>query len=401
MSATPVLEHRGPTPDQSFAERLRREVVGELGQAMPEESGELASVVDPLVETIRTTILCCLDTMTNPRGLAGDDWSAVFRARRRELVKSCRPDLLVWAYRIGGQVAWRHASHYARTRRIPAAAVARGAEVIFAYLGELSGLTGATQARPVSGAAARRRLVRLIMADPAPAPGQLTEAAREAGWALPAALRVVALRRPATGDQGVPADLLREHLVDTESAEPCLLVADTVDVRGLAVTLRTALPGWTAAIGPSAALSEVRSSLRVATRALDLAARELIPADGGVVDCAEHRLTLALFADEYLIAELAERRLAPLRDLTARRQDRMLRTLHEWLASQGRVTEMAARMGVHPQTVRYRIHRLEELFGDQLADPRGRFELELAVRAAVLKQPGEGTDTEIGAASAS
>lgn len=393
MTASPVMEHRGPatTSDRTFAERLRREVVAELAQAMPEETDELAAVVEPLVETIRTTILCCLDTMTNPRGPAGEDWSAVFRARRRELLNGCRPDLLGWAYRIGGQVAWRHASHFARTRRIPAAAVARGAEVIFAYLGELSGLTGSAGPRAVSVSAARRRLVRLLMADPVPSAAQLAEAAREAGWAVPAALRVVALRRPDRADRrdlpAAAAQLLREHLVDTDGAEPCLLVADGADLRGLAVTLRTALPGWTAAIGPAASTTEVRSSLRVAHRAIDLAARQLIPADDGVVDCGAHRLTLALFADEYLIAELAERRLAPLRDLTARRQDRMLRTLHEWLASQGRVTEMAARMGVHPQTVRYRIHRLEELFGDQLADPRGRFELELAVRAAVLKQP--------------
>ncbi|MGW5053522.1 PucR family transcriptional regulator [Actinokineospora sp. NPDC004072] len=384
MTASPVLEHRAP--EQTFAERLRREVVGELAQAMPEESGDLATVVDPLVETIRTTILCCLDTMTDPRGPAGEDWSAVFRARRRELVERCRPDLLAWAYHIGGQVAWRHAAHFARTRRIPAAAVARGAEVIFAYLGELSGLTGA-QARPVSPAAARRKLLRLVLAEQAPAAGQLAEVVEAAGWPLPAALRVVALRRPTAADQAVATDLLRDHLVDLDGEQPCLLVADPADVPGLAATLRAALPGWTAAIGPAAGPAEARSSLRVAARALDLAGRGLLPA--GVLDCAEHRLTLALFADEFLIAELAERRLAPLRALTPRRRERMLRTLHEWLASQGRVAEMAASMGVHPQTVRYRIHRLEELFGDQLADPRGRFELELAVRAAVLNhQPG-------------
>ncbi|MFC7613544.1 hypothetical protein ACFQV2_07935 [Actinokineospora soli] len=248
-----------------------------------------------------------------PRGLAGEDWSAVFRARRRELVKGCRPELLGWAYRIGGQVAWRHASHFARTRRIPAAAVARGAEVIFAYLGELSGLADGAGPQAMSTPAARRRLVRLIMADPAPAPGQLVEAAREAGWPVPATLRVIALRRPDRGDRDLAqgaAGLPRDYLVDTEGVEPCLLVADTADLAGIAATLRAALPGWTAAIGPAAALGEARSSLRVAHRALDLAERELIPSDGGVVDCGEHRLTLALFADEYLIAELAERRLA-------------------------------------------------------------------------------------------
>ena len=41
---------------------------------------------------------------------------------------------------------------------------------------------------------------------------------------------------------------------------------------------------------------------------------------------------------------------------------------------------MAARLGVHPQTVRYRLGRLREVFGDALEDPDARFELDLALR---------------------
>ena len=36
---------------------------------------------------------------------------------------------------------------------------------------------------------------------------------------------------------------------------------------------------------------------------------------------------------------------------------------------------------VHPQTVRYRLAQLRELFGDELEDPHARFELSLALRA--------------------
>jgi DNA-binding PucR family transcriptional regulator len=39
---------------------------------------------------------------------------------------------------------------------------------------------------------------------------------------------------------------------------------------------------------------------------------------------------------------------------------------------------------VHPQTIRYRVRRLEELFGDRLYDPDTRLELELALRARRL-----------------
>ena len=44
--------------------------------------------------------------------------------------------------------------------------------------------------------------------------------------------------------------------------------------------------------------------------------------------------------------------------------------------------EVAHRLRVHPQTVRYRLHQLEDLFGDALTDPQARFELEIALRAA-------------------
>jgi DNA-binding PucR family transcriptional regulator len=42
---------------------------------------------------------------------------------------------------------------------------------------------------------------------------------------------------------------------------------------------------------------------------------------------------------------------------------------------------VAKALHVHPQTVRYRLARLRELFGSRLDDPDGRFELELALRA--------------------
>jgi DNA-binding PucR family transcriptional regulator len=51
-----------------------------------------------------------------------------------------------------------------------------------------------------------------------------------------------------------------------------------------------------------------------------------------------------------------------------------------WLAEQGRLGQVARRLNIHPQTARYRIARLRELFGPELDDPDGRFWLELALR---------------------
>lgn len=48
---------------------------------------------------------------------------------------------------------------------------------------------------------------------------------------------------------------------------------------------------------------------------------------------------------------------------------------------------MAELLGVHPQTVRYRIRTLERAFGDQLTDGESRFAIEVALRATHLADP--------------
>jgi DNA-binding PucR family transcriptional regulator len=49
---------------------------------------------------------------------------------------------------------------------------------------------------------------------------------------------------------------------------------------------------------------------------------------------------------------------------------------------------MAGRLKVHPQTVRYRMRKLERTFGGLLRDPDARFAMELVLRAARLRERG-------------
>ena len=55
-------------------------------------------------------------------------------------------------------------------------------------------------------------------------------------------------------------------------------------------------------------------------------------------------------------------------------------TLRAWLDRPGQVQAVAAALDVHPQTVRYRLERLRELFGARWRNPEARFELSLASR---------------------
>ena len=111
--------------------------------------------------------------------------------------------------------------------------------------------------------------------------------------------------------------------------------------------------------------------------------------EAGVVDADgftladDHLAALVAHGDELTLAELARRRLAPLDGETAASRARLGATLRSWLDHQGEVARVADELHVHPQTVRYRLSRLRDLFGDELTDPEARFELALALRSPV------------------
>ena len=66
-------------------------------------------------------------------------------------------------------------------------------------------------------------------------------------------------------------------------------------------------------------------------------------------------------------------------------RERLTLTLRAWVDRPGQVQAVAAVLGVHPQTVRYRLNQLRELFGERLEDPEARFELALALRVASMR----------------
>ena len=66
-------------------------------------------------------------------------------------------------------------------------------------------------------------------------------------------------------------------------------------------------------------------------------------------------------------------------DETELSRERLLETLRAWVDHPGRPTEVARAVHVHPQTARYRLRRLRELFGD-IDDPERRFALALALQ---------------------
>lgn len=318
-----------------------------------------------------------------------ENWAAMFRQFGRHEFRAGRSlDSLQTAYRVGGRVAWRHLAAWGQQQRMPLAVFSVTAEAIFAYVEEISSLSikGYAEAQAESAELVdrcRRRLVELILSEPTVPAHAITKLAKRARWRLPERVAVVALE-PRDDPHELPRPALDDDvLMDLDGLNPCLIMTDP---RRHVLRLGAELSGRLACVGPTVRLGDAASSLRWARRGVDLIKRGVIR-DGPVAWCRDHLSTLWLLADEFLVSELIKRALAPLSGLTIKQRNRIGETLLAWLDTRGSAPEIAERLAIHPQTVRYRMRQVEKLFGAALDDPRSRLELEIALRAQRLLRP--------------
>lgn len=127
-------------------------------------------------------------------------------------------------------------------------------------------------------------------------------------------------------------------------------------------------------------LSDVRNACRWTNRALTLARVNVIP-DAPIIDCADHRPTLALHSEPGLQAALATDLLAPILKQTRARRSKMAAMLLVWLQSRGSAPVMAAMLGVHERTVRMRMKLVREVVGEVVDDPSQTLPLLMALEA--------------------
>ncbi|WP_131760314.1 PucR family transcriptional regulator, partial [Actinomadura fibrosa] len=141
--------------------------------------------------------------------------------------------------------------------------------------------------------------------------------------------------------------------------------------------------GRAAAVGPPVELTGLARSLRWARQALDLAGRGVLPgaAPGDEpVMAADHAPTLVVLDHRELVEHSARRRLRPLLAVRPNRRHQYAQTLQAVLECGFNASAAAARLHVHPQTVRLRLRKLDELFGDAIHDPALHVELLMALR---------------------
>jgi hypothetical protein len=353
---------------------------------------QLPRLADEIVDVIQEEVAEYSDTLRGDFGQTirlgteqalrrfigeGDDESpAVYRALGYGEHRSGRSlDALQSAYRIGARVAWRRMSTLAAEAGASTAAQHHLAEAMFAYIDQLAsesvdGYAAAQMER--AGDIERRRatLLALLLGAPAGDPEQLAAAASAARWPLPRRLACVAL-------DGEPGPLARRLSGDTLYGEHdgamCVVVPDPSGLLREAALAAKRL-GARVGVGPTVDPLEAPRSLRWAALAVGLAA----PA--GAVRAEDRLADLALGAAPEIARALRSRALAPLAGETAASRLRLEATLRAWMRHRGSQGAIARELSVHPQTVRYRVRRLRELFGEALADPERRFELEVALR---------------------
>jgi hypothetical protein len=284
-------------------------------------------------------------------------------------------DSLLAAYRVGARVAWRHLSDWGLAAGLEAETLVRLAEAIFAYIDGLSAESAEGYAQERAAAAGERQrrreeLATLLVQSLPPDEASAEQAARAGGWELPERLAVVAIR---DGDpQRLAGRVGPDVLGATIEGVPCLLVPDPVARRAV---IEHALRRVAASIGPTVPWPRASLSFARARAAIELAS-----VGGGLIVAEDRLLDLFLDRDRVLAQDLADRYLAPLESLSKAQRARLEETLLAWLESGFAPTAAARVLHVHPQTVRYRLRRLRDLFGEGLENPDVRFGLELGLR---------------------
>jgi len=374
--------------------RLADETIAAIAAEVPDYArameGEFGQVVRLGVEVAFNRFV---DLLAAPDPDATESRRTYVDLGRGEFHSGRSLDALLAAYRVGARLAWRRFVEAGVAGGLSPPAIYALGEAIFAYIDELSaesaeGYTDEQTAAAGESERRRRRLVRLLSQDPPAGQEAVRTAAAALGWKLP---RSVAALAAATAQDGEPGEALLDSIaarlarrlgegaIGAEAFGAALVFVPDPDAPGRRRRLESAVQEHPAALGPTVEWTRSGASARRAIATQRLAAAGRLGTTGLVV-ADDHLARLLIAADPGVAADLAASRLAPLDALADGPRARLRETLAAWLDRPGQVQAVAAALGVHPQTVRYRVRQLRDLFGERLEDPDARFELALALR---------------------
>ena len=360
------------------------EVVEELGAEAPDYAQLLREDSDIVRETAEAALHRLVALAENGPANGSPqlpETSALFEeVGRIEWREGRSLATLLSAYRAGARVTWGRLSRAALRRGVDPEALVQLAEAVFVFVEDLSsasarGYVDEQHSTAVERERLRAELAELLMAERADL-GVVRAAAARAGWPLPVSVSLV-IADPAT----TTAHELLARLDTTclPLRRPELVGAIAPDLHGPArrSRLTRALAGMRVVVTNPVLPDQLPSTLAPAMVALRLLSDGVIDDDPLFV--ADHYDALLVHRDDRLLAALRNQVLAPLKAQPAGAQQRLEETLKAWLMHMGDHRAIAGELHVHPQTVRYRLGRLRQLFGAALDDPSYRLRLTLAL----------------------
>ncbi|MGW0536528.1 helix-turn-helix domain-containing protein [Streptomyces sp. NPDC003032] len=311
-----------------------------------------------------------------------DQAAAYFRGLgRTEFFAGRDLDHLQEAYRVGAQVACRRYVDFARQADLPLSAVLRLGEAVLVHINALANEStkGYAEAKAVSTdevAHHRRALAERLLQRYGEDGTPLEVLADKARWPLPDRVSCLVVENQAMPPLGQFDDVLYV----TRGTELRAVFPATGELER-EHRLRVAFPDRRTVVGPAVPLAKAWLSLHCARLTVHHIRRGHLPGDQSLVKAESHLTDLILLAGEPISELVVERLIGTLEGLSPSKAKRLEETLRALLASWSRsAPEVAAALGIHPQTARHRLRQLDELLGDRLGDADFRFDAELALR---------------------
>lgn len=308
------------------------------------------------------------------------------RLGRVEAEAGRRAEPLQSAFRIAASAVMEDVLVWERATSVPAGVVAQFSMAAARFIDQLARLAGEGYAEGQAARARRdesSRLVNLLVRRGGATHATIKTLADQVGWPIPEVCSVAEVARSSDRAdlQAVESIFEGRALPGVVSGRQLLLIPQLFSPAVLQERVTAATPGLLLVLGPAMPLTELSVSARLARRAGELPAAKRQGV--GVFVCDGHLLELLDDAGGDSVAAMVRSRLGPLQGLTPAKRLRLAELLSAWLEYGGLKGDAPNVLDASRQTLSYRMHRLQVLFGDQLHDRDARLELTLALRRAL------------------
>jgi sugar diacid utilization regulator len=393
----PVGDRGGTAPDPHIVElgKLMLARAPRLGKAMADLlCREIDAYRDGSVVTKDQVAQSCVANVTFIfDSLAGDadvDVSPAEHTGTARALAGVPLPAVMTAYRIGFRYMWEQTIATARAAGIPTDSILDATARVFlaqdtftqamstAYRQQLT-------AQIIEREEERSALVEALLYHRITDSRSLWEAADLLRLPTSGPYVVVAAELPAIGKLGLPTIENKLSIRDIRSAWrllPDLQVGivhlrDSPTQQTLGILVEVLRQAATARVGispPFHELAETNDALRFAR--LAVTGKPL--ADSLVAVFDDTPLAVAAVSAPEVMGKIRSSVLGPLNTLPAEERTILLDTFRAWVDAGGSANDTAAKIFCHPNTVRHRLHRIEELTGRSLSRPNDIAELCLA-----------------------